>query len=246
MVSVLGSLSYPLIERHVLAANSQVTVTNELTYYQEGEPLLAGASVELRNSLLPNSPAITGASDETGIALIGSVPEGTYNVRVSAPEHSDFNTVFFVESGAVNALTAFLQRQLITVTWTVTPTVIPTQFVLTPQTTFVTNVPVPIIVVEPFEIDLAPFETCSQTEYVIRATNEGLINAETVQLSVPQNHPFLEFSFSGDVGIIPAQATVFLVVQVFNPFCDSKSPPLLLCYTNHLLYLTSLSFIYCF
>ena len=76
----------------------------------------------------------------TRLAFMGWAFLGT--MQVSAEEHTDFNTVFFIESGAVNSLTAFLQRQLVTITWTVTPTVIPTQFVLTPQTTFVTNVPV--------------------------------------------------------------------------------------------------------
>lgn len=60
-----------------------MTVTNELTYYAEGEPLLAGATVELRNALLPGSTAITAVSDSTGIAVVSGVPEGTYNVKVS-------------------------------------------------------------------------------------------------------------------------------------------------------------------
>lgn len=60
-----------------------MTVTDELTYYAEGEPLLADALVEVRNALLPGSPTITAVSDSTGIAVIPSVPEGTYNVRVS-------------------------------------------------------------------------------------------------------------------------------------------------------------------
>ena len=44
---------------------------------------MADALVEIRNALLPGSPAITTVSDSSGIAVIPSVPEGTYNVRVS-------------------------------------------------------------------------------------------------------------------------------------------------------------------
>lgn len=76
--------------------------------------------------------------------------------------------------------------------------------------------------VEPIEVDLTPFELCAQDQYVIRATNEGLIAAEDVQLGVPTNHPFLEFSFSEDLGIIPAKTTVFIQVQVFNPTCNGE------------------------
>lgn len=60
-----------------------MTVTDELTYYAEGEPLLADALVEIRNALLPGSPTVSAVSDSAGIAVIPSVPEGTYNVRVS-------------------------------------------------------------------------------------------------------------------------------------------------------------------
>ena len=63
-------------------------------------------------------------------------------VQVSAEEHTDFNTVIFIQSGTVNFLTAFLQVELVTITWTVTPTLVPTEFVITATSTFVTNVPV--------------------------------------------------------------------------------------------------------
>lgn len=62
--------------------------------------------------------------------------------QVSADEHTDFNAVIFVQSGTVNFLTAFLQVELVTITWTVTPTLVPTEFEITVTSTFVTNVPV--------------------------------------------------------------------------------------------------------
>jgi hypothetical protein len=90
---------------------------------------------------------------------------------------------------------AFLPRNLVTYTWTVTPTQVADQTDITLQTTFEANVSAPVVTVDPGYVDLNTLDFSdgqAQIDYTI--TNHGLIAANHVRLNLPTDDPFYSFT----------------------------------------------------
>ncbi|MFM6345920.1 MAG: hypothetical protein ACKPFK_12330, partial [Dolichospermum sp.] len=74
--------------------------------------------------------------------------------------------------------------------WTVTPTEIEDKYIITIQSTFETDVPIPVVTIDPPLIDLKDLQAVGQvTQINMTVTNHGLIAANDVKLNFG-SHPF--------------------------------------------------------
>jgi Concanavalin A-like lectin/glucanases superfamily/Immunoglobulin domain/Carboxypeptidase regulatory-like domain/Immunoglobulin I-set domain len=151
----------------------QVTVQDELTYYSAGNPNVSNATITVSD--FQTGDVVTDAvTDGSGIVLFTNLTSAYYNVSVTAPDHSAFSATVLVSPEVTNDLTAFLPLQLVDYTWLVTPTGVSDEYQFTLDATFATQVPWPVVTVNPAAIDLCDIQGDS-TQIDLTITNSGLI-----------------------------------------------------------------------
>ena len=196
----------------VAQGDVQISVVDEYTYYVEGNPKVAGAAVRLYD---PFTGALVagGATDAAGNIMLPAVAEGAYQLEVFAPNHGTFRSRFDVKPGVVNTKEVFIQRQLVTYSWTVVPVDIQDTYKITLQPTFETNVPVPVVTVE--EALVMPLVVEGEwTQFNVTLTNHGLIAAKGVKIQLPQSDYYEFRTLVDDVGDIPAKTTIQVPVGI--------------------------------
>ena len=86
------------------------------------------------------------------------------------------------------------------------------------QATFVTQIPMPVITIEPMVVNLDNLElealALNGTSYTYTVTNYGLIRADGFDLTLPTSHPFLTFHYDAPIGDIAANSSVTIPVTV--------------------------------
>ena len=84
------------------------------------------------------------------------MPEGTYTYNVSpSPGHMPYSGCIHDLAGLTTTVPiALLEMNMVTVTWSVTPTVIQDRYEIVITQTFETNVPTPVLVAEPPNINI--------------------------------------------------------------------------------------------
>jgi hypothetical protein len=189
-----------------------VQTEDEYTYYAQGNPPLAGASVTVTDALTRQVVA-TLVTDTNGTADFGALREGYYEIDVTADRHATFRATRLVSPGITNEVRAFLSRQIVTYYWNIQPTTIPDRYKITIDTTFETNVPLPVLIMTPTVIDLAEI-TADETIVNVTVTNHGLLAANDVQLNYPA-HPKCEFTpLIKNLGVLPAQSSITVPVRI--------------------------------
>jgi len=183
-----------------------VNATDEFTYWGDGA-LVSGASVELRSivdgSLIAS--AITGAD---GAALIPGVPEAYYSLSVRAEDHDPFKGTVLVGGGtgsdsSVTNFEAFMHRQVVRYVWDVTPIDLEDSYQIEINAEFTTNVPAPVVVIEPAHVDLASL-TAAVTQIDFTVTNYGLVTAQDALMDVPDRiGPFRLIPLITEIGDLP-------------------------------------------
>lgn len=194
-----------------------VRAEDELTYYAEGNPFLAGATVRVQDAI-DGSLTASGVTDENGDLLLQDLREGYYHLVVTAEEHSIHKSTIFIHPGQTNEARTFLAREAVRYVWTVLPTTIEDRTTITIRTEFETNVPIPVVTIEPSFVDLdALIEDVSQINFTI--TNHGLIAAEAANLGFTSTTDWRITPLIGDLGDLPALSsiTVPVTVERLNP-----------------------------
>ena len=86
------------------------------------------------------------------------------------------------------------------------------------EATFVTQVPMPVVTVDPMVVNLDNLELEAQllggTSFSYSVTNHGLIRADGFDLELPSSHPFLVFSYDAPIGDIEPNTTVVVPITV--------------------------------
>lgn len=175
-----------------------------------GQPVpgLANASIRLRNEAV-GSLEYSGSSDSNGEFRFQDVTAGRYTYRVTAANHEEASGRLTIRPGVTLAESVFLDYRLVTVEWTVTETTIQDRYEIVLRTLFETNVPAPVLVVTPASMsipDLSPGDVF-QGEFTIK--NEGLIQAQDLQLLMPRSDPYFRLEFLSELPrVIRAKQTL--------------------------------------
>lgn len=209
----LGSVTVPFQFRAVSEATGEmrVSVEDQLTYYADGAPKLAGATVTLTDPYTFATVA-TAVTDETGTVLLSGVAEGTYIVTVNADKHNSYRATKKITAGTTTEQTVFLDRQLVSYSWNVVPVDIQDRYKITLESTFETEVPVPVITVDPLKMPVVLPGMTSTT--FITLTNHGLIQAENVEIRVPQDDLFEIVALTPMIDVLPAQSSVQVPITI--------------------------------
>jgi RHS repeat-associated protein len=145
---------------------------------------LAGATVKVQNQSVPNveQTLTTGAAGE---ALFNDLPAGLYSYRASAPNHRDTAGYFWVKPGITVAEDVFLSFNLVSVEWSVTEISIEDRYEITLTSTFETDVPAAVVVIEPASVQLPEMQPGDVYYGEFTLTNYGLIPADNLRLDFP-------------------------------------------------------------
>jgi hypothetical protein len=171
--------------------NMFVSAEDEYTYFAPGSPRVTNATVVVSDAIT-GMPVVTNYTGSDGTVGFSNLTEAYYIVDVGAEGHSSFRETVLVPGGVTTNVVAFLTRQTVTYNFTVTPTTVADQYIFTIDSTFETQVPVPVVTIEPASLDLAQYSG-NQFQVLYTVANHGLIDAEHVFLNFP-NTANLQFT----------------------------------------------------
>ncbi|MBS1500256.1 MAG: carboxypeptidase regulatory-like domain-containing protein [Bacteroidetes bacterium] len=205
-----NSLVLPFTFTKVSTTVGDLTVdaVNQFTFFDEDEPHVAGATVEVRHQYT-NALLASGVTDANGLFTMTDLPEGTHRLVVSKPQHLPTEQLVTVNPGTSATQTVFIQYQAITFSWSVVPTQVQDQYDVQLNMVFQTNIPIPVVTID--MPDTMP-ELHGQEVFAFMATltNHGLITAKDVTLQLQEDHPIYEFV----TNYVPADLLALQSVQV--------------------------------
>jgi hypothetical protein len=208
-----------------LRGDLEVEVVDEYFFFTEAAPKLEGATVIVRDAITAEEVAriVTGAN---GLAAFPNLLEGWYALEVDSPKHTAWKGNYYVNAAETNRRRVFISRELVTYTWTVEPIQIEDRYRISVETVFETNVPVPVVTVEPASLDVSDLNTLGQTKVVnMTIENHGLIAADHGEFQFG-THPFYEIvPLIKNVGLISAKSTLVVpvVIRRIGEFAEDGS-----------------------
>ncbi len=200
--------------RNVSDALGDLTVTavDERTYHAPGTPPLAGASVVLRDPLTLESVR-EGTTDADGRLSLLGVPEGMYTLEVDAPKHNGYRHAVEITPGNTTEVTAFLSLRLVTYRWHVEPVELEDRYEIRLESVFTTDVPVPVVTIEPSVIDLA--EVVGDRKVInMTIENHGLIAAQNLHFSFMEHPNWKIEPLVQDLGDLEAKSSITVPVTI--------------------------------
>ncbi len=212
--STNAALQVPFSFRAVSDAlgNMLVAAEDEYTYFAAGSPRVTNALVTLTDALT-GVPVLTNRTGADGTLLLSNLTEAFYIVDVRADGHSSFRETALVPAGLTTNVVAFLTRQTVSYSFTVTPTTIPDRYTFTIDSTFETQVPVPIVTIEPSSLDLGQYPG-SEFQVLYTVSNHGLIDAEHVNLIFPNTANLQFTALVTNLGKLTANSSLTVPVMV--------------------------------
>ncbi len=175
----------------------KVDVCDENTYYTAEAPHLAGASVILTHPVSGKLIA-EGVTGRDGIASFDSIPAGWYTVSVTAGNHDSYRNNICIDPSRTTNLTVNLSYQAITIDFSVVETEEVDQYDIVTTMTFETFVPQPVV---EMLVDEQPFDAMAPGQSLVYNTvliNHGLIRADCLELTFPDNE-FFSFTPLSDI-----------------------------------------------
>ena len=167
---------------------------------------VANARIRLQNdAVLTYLRTLT--TDADGKAVLTDLPPGTYTYRASGPRHSDKSGRIFVRPGITVSERVHLQYQTISIDFSVTETTVQDVYDINLEATFQTQVPAPVILLEPLSINLPDLQVGEELTGELTLTNYGLIQAEQVAFTPPQSDEYYKYEFLADVPKVLAART---------------------------------------
>ena len=221
--STNAAIQVPFAFRAVSDAkgNMLVTAEDEYTYFVAGAPRVTNALVVLTDALT-GTPVVTNSTGPDGTVLFTNLTEAFYIVDVSAGQHSPFRQTALVPAGVTTNVVAFLSRQTVTYDFTVTPTTVADQYTFTINSTFETQVPIPVVTLEPASLDLSQYPG-NEFQVLYTVANHGLIDAEQVLLNFPSASWIQITALVTNLGKLPAN-TSFTIPVLFKRLTATNPP----------------------
>ena len=173
---------------------------------------MAGAKVTLADPYTGATVA-QGTTGENGELTLLNVPEGDYALTITASQHGVYRSAYKVLPGITNSTEAFVQRQTVSYNWTVVPTTIPDNYKIKLESTFETNVPIPVVTVDP-PMAMPLVTPGHDTQINLTITNQGLIACEGVELRLLSSSLYEIHALTEKIGVLPAKSTGGVPVMV--------------------------------
>ncbi len=159
-----------------------VTLSDEATILTPASPLVQDATVTVTDAAGAVVATYTGVN---GRLQIPSLAVGAYNLHISAADHSTINQSIQVTAGQTDQVNAFLPMQVATYSWSVVKSTVTDNYSIVLDSTFETNVPVPVVTINPPTLDFADLGYGQSKIIDVTMTNHGLIAAQDVSLDLP-------------------------------------------------------------
>ena len=197
-----------------------VSVEDEFTFFTAAAPKVKGALVKV-NDIYTNLTIAQGITDSTGEIKFDSIPDGFYKLNVTALQHDSYINNILINAGEEKGIRAFISFEAISYTWNVEPTSVKDSYNIKAILTFVTNVPVPVVVVSmPNAIPLLQGNDIFTFKATL--TNKGLITAKNVEFILPTDDLY-EFVYNyTPVDILAHQSIQVPVLVRLKPTVASK------------------------
>jgi hypothetical protein len=209
-----GSTTIPftILNQSSATGGLDITTVDEYTYYAQGSPNLAGASISVISSLT-GQVVETGVTSSDGTLDIASLPEGYYEINATASGHTPYDGTVLVSAGQTSDVTAFLSLQLVQTSFSVSPTSVQDNIQVQVNTTFEANVPAPVITASPMVFDVGPLTALGDTEQVnLTLSNNGLVAALNMELNFG-THPYYSITpLISDIGTLAADSSITIPV----------------------------------
>ncbi|KAB2654424.1 MAG: hypothetical protein DVB31_16735, partial [Verrucomicrobia bacterium] len=189
-----------------------VVAEDEYTYFAAGSPRVANATVVISDALT-GTPVSTNHTDIDGKVLVANLNEAFYIVDVRADAHGKFRESTLVVAGQTATITAFLTRETVRYSFTVVPTTVEDHYTFVVESIFETQVPVPVVTIEPSSIDLGQYSG-DEFQFDVTVSNHGLINAQDVRLDIPSTPRLQITPLVSNIGKLPANSSLTIPVLV--------------------------------
>ena len=174
---------------------------------------LAGAEVRLQNeAVLTVEQTLT--TDAHGEALFLDLPAGHYKFRARAANHQEVIGRLWIKPGITQSQEVFLDYNLVTVEWSVTEVPLQDRYEIILNATYETDVPAPVVVIEPGSINLPEMQVGDVYYGEFTLTNYGLIRADDLTFSLPQDDAFKIELLSGLPTSLDAKQRVTIPYRV--------------------------------
>jgi hypothetical protein len=163
-----------------------------------GQPIvgLANARIVLQNEAL-TADIRSAQSNETGVAEFAAIPPGNYRWRASAAQHSDASGRISVLPGLTATERVFLDYQTVSIEFGVTETTIKDEYHIVVEATYQTQVPAPVVLMEPMSISLPAMQQGEEITGELTLSNYGLVRADNVQYALPSSDDTYKYEFFG-------------------------------------------------
>ena len=161
-------------------------------------PGLGAASITLTSEANPLL-RVQGSTNALGEVTLGPVPPGRYLYSAQAASHAPATGRVLVRPGVTTDERVFLDFNAVSFTWSVTPTTILDRYNITLSATYQTQVPAPVLILEPGTINIPPMAVGEFITGEFSLTNHGLLRADNVQIAYPSSTPYYNIQFSGEV-----------------------------------------------
>nr|HPO16331.1 PKD domain-containing protein [Candidatus Hydrogenedentota bacterium] len=199
----------------------QITVTDELTLTETGQPKVSNARVVLWNPAT-GAPVTSAVSNILGRADFTDIASGAYNVEVYAAEHGMQSVAVEVQAGRTLKKQVQLKRNFVRQEWTVVQTGDTPDVVYEENTVVEEGRQAAVVEVNPPVLDLSDLTSTSyQTEIIIQ--NHGLLPAHSAQLALGFHPRFTFTPLLNVLGVIEPGESVHLPILVEDTGAKAES-----------------------
>jgi hypothetical protein len=172
--------------------------TNTLDAQGKNIEGLAGARIVLQNEALTNDLRSTN-SNASGEASFSDIPPGTYRWRASAPNHMDASGRITIYAGLTASERVFMDYQLVSIEFSVTETTIRDVYNVVLEATYQTQVPAPVVLLEPMSINLPAMQAGEEITGELTLSNYGLVRADNLRYALPGSDASFRYEFFGEL-----------------------------------------------
>jgi len=203
-----------------------VQIEDEGTYHGDGTGV-EDAVVTLRD-VFTGQEVARKTTGPDGIATFEDVTEATYYLQVNARQHESHQSDITIVPGETVEEYVFLRGQYVEYNWIVEEIEIEDRYEITLETVYETNVPAPVVVVEPGAVSLQEVTENFTKDVVVinfKISNHGLIAAEDGAISFPEHPNWKITPLVENLGTLAAQSSIVVPVKFERIYLPPEDDP---------------------